>query len=229
VIADSAHYRLEGIANVFKVKSQEAIWQLMPVSESGLNTYEAIFFIAGSVSLTKDLRTAFIPLNPLNPFDPFDFRGLLWAPADSTGSAIPFKYRAFMTDKFEEYSMVLRLAEQFLIRAEAGTRQGGTVKLNSAIKDLDRIRKRAGLPSIRNDYPDGITQDQLLASIASERRLELFSEWGHRWFDLKRTGQADVVLGSLKGAAWQPTDKLYPIPAAEIVRNPNLAPQNLGY
>jgi hypothetical protein len=83
--------------------------------------------------------------------------------------------------------------------------------------------------SIRFYYPLGITQDELLAEIANERRHELFSEWGHRWFDLKRIGQADAVLAPLKGAAWQPTDKLCPIPAAEIGRNPNLAPQNLGY
>lgn len=64
--------------------------------------------------------------------------------------------------------------------------------------------------------------------VAKQRRLELFSEWGHRWFDLKRTSQATTVLAPLKGSTWQDTDVLYPLPSNEVTRN-GAVKQNPGY
>jgi hypothetical protein len=58
--------------------------------------------------------------------------------------------------------------------------------------------------------------------------VELFTEWGHRWFDLKRTGRSEAVLGPLKGASWQSSDVLYPVPLDELQRNVYLQ-QNPGY
>ncbi len=52
-----------------------------------------------------------------------------------------------------------------------------------------------------------------------ERQSELFTEWGHRWFDLKRTGQANNVLGAIK-AGWSLGDVLYPIPETQLISNP---------
>src|SRR5690606_28078371 len=104
----------------------------------------------------------------------------------------PYKYKISSgQDPWNEYPMVLRLAEQYLIRAEARAHQN---KLPEAIADLDAIRERAGLLSIANIKP-GIGQAELLDAILQERRVELFAEWGHRWFDLKRTAQADAILG----------------------------------
>lgn len=120
-----------------------------------------------------------------------------------------------------EYYTPLRLAEQYLIRAEARANQDN---LNGAVDDLNVIRKRAVLTTLLNS----LTQAQVLAAVAQENRIEFFAEWGHRWLDLKRTGQADAVLGSLKGSNWQTTDQLYPIPISEILRDPNLE-QNPGY
>jgi hypothetical protein len=68
----------------------------------------------------------------------------------------------------------------------------------------------------------------LLLAVEQERKVELFAEWGHRWFDLKRTGRSSAVLGAVKGANWQATDTLYPIPADAIKTNVNLE-QNEGY
>jgi hypothetical protein len=56
----------------------------------------------------------------------------------------------------------------------------------------------------------------------------LFAEWGHRWFDLKRTHRADAVLSGVKGSKWQTNDQLYPIPFSELETDPNLK-QNDGY
>ena len=123
--------------------------------------------------------------------------------------------------------MVLRLAEQYLIRAEANAHSGD---LASAIKDLNIIRQRAGLGTL----PSSLTQAQVIAAVAQERRIELFAEWGHRWFDLKRTGQVDAVMSEITpqkvGAitGWKSYQQLYPIPQSERQLNPNLT-QNPGY
>jgi hypothetical protein len=115
--------------------------------------------------------------------------------------------------------MVLRLAEQYLIRAEARTNMGD---INGAQLDLDSLRARAGLP------PTSATNaTELQAAIAHERRVELCFEWGHRWFDLKRTGKADSVLAAEK-PGWRNVDTLYPIPLSQLQANTSLT-QNNGY
>ena len=119
-----------------------------------------------------------------------------------------------------EYYMVLRLTEQYLIHAEASAEQN---KLADAIADINLIRRRAGLP----DLPDSLDQAQTLSAIMQERRIELFAEWGHRWLDLKRTGQADAVLGPIK-TTWQTNAQLYPIPLSELQSDSKLT-QNAGY
>ena len=116
--------------------------------------------------------------------------------------------------------MVLRLAEQYLIRAEARAQQSN---IEGAESDLDLIRSRAGLMNVTAD-----TKDSLLSEIQHERQVELFCEWGQRWCDLKRSRLADVILGERKKPNWQSSDSLYPLPANEILRNPVLM-QNPGY
>jgi len=119
--------------------------------------------------------------------------------------------------------MVLRLAEQYLIRAEARAQQNN---VGGAQSDLNTIRTRAGLPNTTaND------KTSLLAAIIHERQVELFSEWGHRWLDLKRSGNLDAmmaVVAPAKGATWSSNWQWYPIPSYEIVQDPNLV-QNPGY
>jgi hypothetical protein len=115
--------------------------------------------------------------------------------------------------------MMLRLAEQYLIRAEA---RAQLENIPGAQEDLNAIRSRAGLPDT-----DADDKASLLLAIERERQAELFAEGGHRWLDLKRTNRADAVLGPLK-ADWQTPDALFPIPDAERQLNPNLT-QNDGY
>jgi hypothetical protein len=91
------------------------------------------------------------------------------------------------------------------------------------------VRERAKLP----DYSGLVTKDAILASILHERQVEFFSEWGHRWFDLKRTGNIDNVMGdggvcASKGGTWKSTDQLYPVPISELQTDPKLT-QNPGY
>jgi hypothetical protein len=136
----------------------------------------------------------------------------------------PLKYKSTYKDSIQtEYYMVLRLAEQYLIRAEARAQQNKLTGINGAAGDIDSIRLRAGLPGINT----AATKDEMLNAIAKERRMELFVEWGHRWLDLKRTGKAKEVLSLVK-TNWQDNDTIYPIPYKELQLNPRLK-QNSGY
>jgi hypothetical protein len=67
-----------------------------------------------------------------------------------------------------------------------------------------------------------------LLAVENERRLELFTEYGHRWFDLIRTGRVAAVLGAYKGTTWDNNDSVWPIPATQLLANPALT-QNPGY
>jgi hypothetical protein len=61
-----------------------------------------------------------------------------------------------------------------------------------------------------------------------ERKVELFSEFGHRFFDLKRLDKLDAELNLTK-PSWSTYMKNLPIPQRELLLNPNLLPQNNGY
>ena len=111
-------------------------------------------------------------------------------------------------------SYVLRIAEVYLIRAEARAHQEN---LSLAAADIDAVRARAGLASTT-----AATQDEILLSIENERRIEFAFE-PHRWFDLVRTGRAEAVLGITDDRKY-----LMPIPAAQRLIDPTLD-QNPGY
>jgi hypothetical protein len=217
-VIDNQQYWLESLDNVFLSVSQEAIWQLQPVHGSTA-TADAHAY------LSPPGRPSFILTSQLiASMEPGDQRRAQWVDSGVyQGQMVyfPYKYKLLTANAGvdTEYEMVLRLAEQYLIRAEARAQQGD---VDGAIADLNKIRERAGLP----DYEGMIDASSLLAAILQERRVELFTEWGHRWLDLKRSGQASAVLGMKPG--WESTDVLYPIPATELSANPGMM-QNPGY
>jgi tetratricopeptide (TPR) repeat protein len=107
---------------------------------------------------------------------------------------------------------VIRLAELYLIRAEANFRLGSSVGA-APVTDVNRIRGRAGLDPLAA---------VALADILKERRLELAFEGGFFLHDAKRLKQ-DV------GALPYNSPKLvFPVPLREINANPALV-QNEGY
>ncbi|MCK0130835.1 RagB/SusD family nutrient uptake outer membrane protein [Flavobacteriaceae bacterium F08102] len=173
---------------------------------------------AGSYPLTEGL---------LNAFETGDLRLKDWVGIKTYNSVdyyFPYKYKkttwstTSMTGPNEEFTL-FRLAEQYLIRAEARAQQDN---IPGAQADLNKIRNRAGLlNTTAND------KASLLDAIAHERRIELMLEGGNRWYDLKRTGKIDAVMGPLK-TDWESTDAFFPIPPQEIIVNDNLT-QNEGY
>ncbi|HWY33389.1 MAG TPA: RagB/SusD family nutrient uptake outer membrane protein, partial [Nitrosopumilaceae archaeon] len=75
---------------------------------------------------------------------------------------------------------------------------------------------------------ESISTDSCLTAIAHEMQIEFFTEFGHRWFDLKRTGTAGAILGPIKSNNWQSYDTLWPVPLSQINADPFLI-QNSGY
>ncbi|MBC5995031.1 RagB/SusD family nutrient uptake outer membrane protein [Pontibacter cellulosilyticus] len=116
---------------------------------------------------------------------------------------------------------VIRLAEMYLIRAEARARQGiaSAPASPQVIADINRIRTRAGLPALVL-----LTNAQALTEILQQRRLEFIGE-GLRFIDLKRYNLTCDVLDFCGEDAFR---NLWPIPLQQIEVNPSLT-QNPGY
>lgn len=218
LINDSRYRLLADLNTVFLKNSNEAIWQLQTVNTSttGVNTWEGFSIVPTSPTAT--IQYKFYP-NFMGAFEANDKRQTAWTKSFTNTSGTiyyPFKYKVRTGTPVTEYSMVIRFAEMFLIRAEARAQQD---KRDLAKEDLSEIRNRAGLLPL----PLIMSKPEILLAVEQERKMELFAEWGHRWFDLKRTNRAMDVLTPLKpGLAI--TDLLYPIPLAALNTNPNLVP-----
>lgn len=217
-VLNGSYQLLTNPDNVFLKNSNEAIWQLQSVVP-GYNSYPGAQLI-----LTTTPNVVALDTNLVKSFAAADKRRQQWVKSITVSGKTyyyPFKYKVRQNaSSITEYSMVLRLSELFLLRAEARLRLGD---LNGAHADLNQIRTRAGLPAL-----SGLTGTALLDSIIQERKFELFAESGDRWLTLKRTGNVNDVLPLIKGSNWNPTDALYPIPLAEILKNIQLT-QNPGY
>ncbi|SHM58763.1 RagB/SusD family nutrient uptake outer membrane protein [Mucilaginibacter sp. OK098] len=234
VIVDS-RYQLVAPSKAFLAASSEAIWYLVPptgswVAEFSLyNGNMPASLASPALILTYGIKSAMMP-NLVNAFEPGDTRFTNWvrpttvAATGTTPATVyyfPNKYKS--NTPGTENVVVLRLAEQYLIRAEALVQQGD---LNGAKADINTVRTRAGLGGVT-----ATTKDAMLAAIAKERETELFTEFGHRFFDLKRTGTLDAAItavSALKGSTWNPQRAVWPIPLTDITNDPSLT-QNPGY
>ncbi len=131
----------------------------------------------------------------------------------------------------QNYAM-MRYAEVLLIAAEAlnETNPGSP----EAAEYVNRVRARAR--NITGTFPmdvtPGLSQDDFRKMVLDERKWELAFEF-KRWYDIARREMGDEVF-SPSGLEPQANfsagrDYLMPIPADEMVRNPNMEPQNPGY
>ena len=216
VIASNV-YSLPAPESAFVNTSNEVIWQIANIN--GFTAFGSNYVTAATVVPTYSLNT-----DTYQSFESTtDLRKTNWtAPktiAGRTYYAIT-KYKV-ASGTGNEYSVTLRLAELYLIRAEARAQQNN---LTGAKADLDIIRSRAGLGGVSAM----LTQADMLTAVEKERRVEFFGEWGQRWLDLKRTNRADAVLSAARPTTWKATSVLFPVPQSQILLNANLT-QNPGY
>jgi len=236
VIGNTASYSLEDPDKVFGTDSRETIWSMaLPSNETVGYQYDHYNHGMPSSLVSPDnpqnynvyasLNTALV-----NTFETGDLRLSNWVREVSVTGAtpavtyyFPAKYTAPAASEGNE--IMLRLAEIFLIRAEARTH---LTDVAGAQSDLDMVRTRAGLGNTTASDNAG-----LLDAILRERRIELFTEGASRFFDLKRTGNIDPVMTAfvptkIRAVTWSSYMQLFPIPVNDIIQNPNITP-NPGY
>ncbi|OOQ57693.1 RagB/SusD family nutrient uptake outer membrane protein [Mucilaginibacter pedocola] len=166
---------------------------------NGLNTYYASPDDSGRGDIiVRD--------NFLAEFEPDDQRAAIYT-EDSDGILRVGKFSNVYGNV-----RVVRLAEMYLIRAEANQRLGTAIGATPAA-DITTIRNRAGLGNVA-----AVT----LADILKERRLELAFEGGFFLHDAKRLQQS---VGALP---YNSPKLVFPVPLREINANSALV-QNEGY
>lgn len=117
----------------------------------------------------------------------------------------------------------LRLAEIYLVKAEAEARKTGGNLLN-AVARLNNIRGRAGVTAKALT-----TKATLLEDIRNEKLLELFFENGESWFDIVRYhSQGNLTASSVKATLVSENQFVLPMPLDVITGN-NAIIQNKGY
>ena len=200
-------YKLDDFEKIFrKAANTEIIFAFENLSEeSGLNISDLFYTYAhenkgqGVYYPTKDLLAVFSDEDKRKEIT---FTSV-------AGQTLFNKYPSGQTGK--DPVIVSRVAEMYLISAEAQGRPNGLARLN----DLREVR---GLTAIN---PAPTTDKAFMDAVMDERRRELVTE-NFRYYDLVRTGRAVEELGI------QSHQVLFPIPGQQRLLNPLLG-QNPGY
>lgn len=121
-------------------------------------------------------------------------------------------YRATTTESYD--LPLLRLAEVYLMYAEALYELNGTLTDAEMDASINLIKTRAGLPTISNAFLTANNMD-IETEIKRERAIELYAEGATRFTDLRRWGTAEDVLGEaiygavIEGTVYEGNDALY--------------------
>jgi len=219
-------------ASSFLAGSKEALWQMIP-DQNFFDAPEGYYF---TPSEDPAERPAYqLTTSMVAAFETGDRRRQAWVgekTVDGTKYFYPAKYKVrFDFGQLKtEILVMLRLSELYLIRAEARFKQQNKF---GATEDLNYLRAKrrafptANVPTPLPDIASTSTDAQVEVVLFNERQVELFAEWGNRWFDLRRSGKIDEIMSAVK-PGWNQTSALFPIPANEILANKNLV-QNPGY
>lgn len=226
-VIDSGIYSLEtNLEHSFIATAKELIFGLYPTN-TRYNTVEARLFLANPSKPGFGLTS-----HVIQKFLPDDLRLKHWIKPVSTSAGlvyVPYKYKVYESNQVLEYTVILRLPELYLIRAEARWNIG---KYTDAIQDINVLRSRAQTDLLSTN----LASDQLRQTIEDEYLRELFAENGHRWFQLKRLPgitnaqktRADEVLTEIKPGMWETYKIYWPVPKEEILKSRNIT-QNPGY
>jgi hypothetical protein len=222
--------RVENIWAYESVTASPGITQLMTSLYSPVNgspTYS-----------TTGYGSAFVYLNFFKSFDPNDKRRLLLDTSYVNNSGVlvrqasitPITKTAVLLKKYADPANVgaasganipiLRLADVYLIAAEAEARSNGATA--TAYGYINMVRARAGIPNLN----PGLGQQDFINAVLQERSWELFGE-GDRWFDLTRTNTFLTVIPLAVNDVFpvrtpMAKNQYFPIPQQEIDANPQL-------
>ncbi|MRR23600.1 RagB/SusD family nutrient uptake outer membrane protein, partial [bacterium] len=216
-ILESPLYEFQAvISEVFHKSGRHILWQLMPENEGDVTSEASFYYFSGAMpgayTLTEDLVNSFSDddLRKQEWIAEVIYNGFTWYRASK------YKNLSVNTD---EYSVIFRLEEVYFIMAEALARQG---RIEEALPWLNATRERAGLTAFTS-----LSGEDFFNELLAEKRREFFTEFGHRFFDLKRLGRLDD-LTALK-INWEDYMQVWPLPRDEMLLNQNLSPQNSGY
>lgn len=201
----SGKYNLDSFDKIFRRKqNNEIIFAFVNHTEESTNSFGNLFY---SYAHTNKGSYVYRPTpDTMRLYDDTDNRKAM-SIDNSTGNDVINKYSGGQGER--DPFNISRLAEMYLISAEAQGRVAGVERLND-------LRKTRGLQSI---YP--ANDDDYKNAILLERKKEFLAE-GFMYYDLVRTGKAIEVLGLL------PHQLLLPIPNTELILNSNFTP-NPGY
>lgn len=231
VIASPANYRLVAGANyatIFTGKNtSESIFEIQynyTYQEGDSNPLTDLFLPLGQTYTAGNWRfqpsptvLSALPAGDLRVAGTYRNSGPTPAPYRDPNQTYVLKYPGTVANNVLQQDanrIVYRLAEVILFRAEALNEQGLT---GDAILLLDQVRTRANIGNTL-----ATSQIDVRLEIEKERLRELVYE-GKRYYDLVRTGRYSEVTGNTN-----PNWLRWPIPAQELIVNPNLVP-NPGY
>ncbi len=215
-VINSGRYTLSpSFAELFNGNTTESIFEV--VFDAQNYNRLAQYFFPVSKTCRYEVSPPAVFARNFNTTDTIRFKAsiaydTIIRPADTNYLPYGIKYKDFTSGTDRVY--VLRLAEMYMIRAEAQAYSNGNIE--DIRGDINTLRLRSGLePTTATTYPE------LKLVIENERRHEFAFE-SQRWSDLVRTKRATTVLGIDEKYT------LFPIPLAELQTN-TLMKQNPGY
>lgn len=217
IIINSPLYLWEpDVTKTFKRSGKHILWQIKPLKTNNpteeANVYNFTTAVPNTFALSSNLATA---------FDNTDLRKQNWIKEIIINQNTFYrcdKYRN-STNNPDEYSIIFRLEEAHLLLAEALAQQN---KFTESLPYINKIRQKAGL--LLYNFT---TKEDLLMEIINQNRKEFFAERGNRFITLKRNEMLNIL--SIVKPNWQPNHAVWPLPLSELILNPNLNPQNIGY
>lgn len=207
----------QDLSKTFKKDGKHILWQLKPIFANAATPEASLYNFSSGVP-----RYYAASDNLMSSFSASDQRKTNWLSPITTGQKTYYKINKYktITNNTDEYSVVFRLQEAYLLMAEVMAQQN---RSGEGANYLNTVRHLAGL----GDISGAITKESLLEEILSENRREFFSERGIRFLDLKRNDKLDIL--NVVKPNWKSFHLLWPIPLSELALNQSLNPQNNGY
>lgn len=240
LVLSNSNYSLTSLYNTaISVNDPNFVERVQATEYAGIfnngRSKESIFELAFSLDdgddnqyLTSYLSGGFPIVRPhpeyAETFDDLDWRAIIAHRFNSSGNYTVTKFTiGFSSDVDTRNIVLLRLADLYLLKAEAIVHLGDTDDDRRAAMDLvNQIRNRAGgvdfeIPESEYLDRDIFYPEYLKDFILEERKFELTYE-GQRWFDLVRNGKAIEIVKERVGIDIHPLSLVWPIHIEEIRR-----------